>query len=136
MTTWWRLPDNERQAVNAIIHGLVARPEFGVLDLILFGSKARGDDTIDSDIDIAVVVAQETNPIRDAIWRLGARVSLEYDVLFNLFVIDQERWQFMREKGFPLARNIEREGIRLEMDTEAATHLASGAHLATAPHLA
>jgi len=36
----------------------------------------------------------------------------------------------MREKGFPLARNIEREGIRLEMDTEAATHLASAPHLA------
>lgn len=129
MNTWRRFSGKEQQAVNALVHGLSARPEFAVIDLILFGSKSRGDDTIDSDIDIAVVVAHEAGPIRDAIWRLGARLSLEYDVLFNLFVIGQERWQLMKEAGFPLARNIEREGIRLVLDTEAATHLPSPARL-------
>jgi predicted nucleotidyltransferase len=135
MNAWRPLPGNEQQAMNALIHGLCARPEFGVIDLILFGSKSRGDDTIESDIDIAVVVAHETGPIRDAIWRLGSRLSLEYDVLFNPFVIGQERWQFMREKGFPLARNIEREGIRLEMGAESAAHLLQP-QVASASHLA
>lgn len=120
MNALWRLPGNEQQAVNALIHGLCARPDFGVIDLILFGSKSRGDDTFDSDIDIAVLVAQETRPVRDAIWNLGARVSLEYDVLFNLYVIGQERWQFMKEMGYPLVQNIEREGIRLALEREPA----------------
>ncbi len=113
MNVLWRLPGKERQAVDALIHGLDARPELGVIDLILFGSRSRGDATIDSDIDIAVLVGQETGPIRDAIWTLGARASLEHNVLFNLYVIGQERWQFMKEMGYPLVQNIEREGIRL-----------------------
>ncbi len=130
MTTASLLLTPVNLALDALVWRLLAAFGSEILDLILFGSMARGDATPDSDIDVLVLVRQESWPLEDGILRLGARVSLEYDVLFNLFVIDQERWQFMREKGFPLARNIEREGIRLEMDRGGATHLASAPHLA------
>lgn len=113
MNALWQLPIAERRAVDALRSKLCGQRELGVIDLILFGSQARGDATEDSDLDIAVLVEQETGPVRDAIWTLGSRLSLDYDVLFNLYVIGQERWQFMKENGYPLAQNIEREGIAL-----------------------
>ncbi len=135
MNDWSRLAANDQEAVDVLIQRLAARPDLGVTDLYLFGSKSRGDATLDSDIDIAVLVDDETGPVRDTIWTLGARVSLEYDVLFNLYVIGRERWQAMKAMDYPLARNIEREGIRLAPESEGAPHAgmrspADAAHLA------
>jgi hypothetical protein len=45
--------------------------------------------------------------------RRGARLSLEYDVLFNLYVISQARWQRMRQIRYPLYRSVLRDGISL-----------------------
>jgi predicted nucleotidyltransferase len=84
-----------------------------ILTVILFGSKARGDDTSGSDIDVLVVVADEDWTVKYEIRTLGARVSLNYDVLFNLYVIEQERWLWMREINHPLHRRIRNEGVEL-----------------------
>ena len=101
------------QSLAALVLRLQAAFGADILDLRVFGSTARGEARRDSDIDVFVLVREETWPIEDKILRLGARVSLDYDVLFNLYVIGQERWQFMKENGYPLAQNIEREGIAL-----------------------
>jgi predicted nucleotidyltransferase len=101
----------EQRAVQAFLQRL--RDDFGqiVQQTMLFGSKARGDSSPDSDIDILIIVDNESWSLRDAISAIAARSSLEYGVLIVPRVIGRERWQRMAQERFSLYKNVTREGI-------------------------
>jgi len=113
------LKAKEHQAVGTFLDRLRERFPGQILQTILFGSKARGDSRSWSDIDILIIVREESWPLRGEISTLAADVSLEYDVLIGPRVIGQERWERMKQRRFGLYRNIVSEGIPL---TSAATH--------------
>jgi hypothetical protein len=92
---------------------LWSEPSLHVQRVILFGSKARHDDTFESDIDLLVIVADGSWPVKDQILTIGSRSSLEYDVLFNLVVVSWTRWAWMEQIRHPLCRAIVAEGIDL-----------------------
>ena len=87
------LTREERQAVEAFVTALHQQYPDRIKDVILFGSKARGDSHPDSDIDILILVDDDDWRFSHAISRLAARVSLDYDVLLGPRVIRQARWQ-------------------------------------------
>ncbi|MFH1177369.1 MAG: nucleotidyltransferase domain-containing protein [Acidobacteriota bacterium] len=83
-----------------------------LIQLVLFGSRARGDDEPGSDIDVLVVLCGTVSPARE-IERTGgiiAELSLAHDEVISLVFTADDR--FARRTG-PLLRNIEREGIAL-----------------------
>jgi predicted nucleotidyltransferase len=108
-----RLEPGERRAVSEFLDLLYQHHARRVMETALFGSKARGDSTPGSDIDILVIVDQEDWRLSHAISDLAADVSLEHDVLIAPRVIGQERWERMTELGFGLYKNIAAEGIPL-----------------------
>jgi predicted nucleotidyltransferase len=107
------LPRKERQAIQVFVQRLHEHFPNDVLQVALFGSKARGDSGPWSDIDILITVRQESWSLRGDISTLAARVSLEYDVLIGPRVIGLERWERMGREGFSLYQNIAAEGIPL-----------------------
>jgi hypothetical protein len=109
------LDERERDAVGAFIDRLNERFPGEVLQVTLFGSKARGDSGPWSDIDILITVKEESWSLRGDISTVAADVSLEYDVLIGPRVIGQERWERMKQDGFSLYRNITAEGIPLAL---------------------
>jgi predicted nucleotidyltransferase len=108
-----RLSEEERQAIQVFVHRLHESFPGEILQATLFGSKARGDSGPWSDIDILVIVREESWPLRGEISTLAARVSLEYDVLIGPRVIGLERWEGMERDGFSLYRNITAERVPL-----------------------
>jgi predicted nucleotidyltransferase len=107
------LAPNELQAVERFVGQLFESYPDRVRRTILFGSKARGDSSIWSDIDILVIVDDEEWQFKHAISSLGADISLEFDVLIGPRVISEERWERMGREDFGLYRNIAAEGIPL-----------------------
>ncbi len=107
------LRSKERQAIRAFLDSLQQHHSDRVLQTILFGSKARGDGTSWSDIDILVVVDHDDWRLSHAISTLAADASLEFNVLISPRVVGKERWERMRERRFGLYRNIAAEGIPL-----------------------
>ena len=107
------LAPRERQAVETFVNTLLQQHPERVLETVLFGSKARGDSTPDSDIDILVIVNKDDWQFSHLISTIAARVSLEYDVLIGPRVIGRERWESMKRRHFSLYRNITAEGIPL-----------------------
>jgi predicted nucleotidyltransferase len=87
------LTREERQAVDAFIKALHQQYPDRVQDVILFGSKARGDSHPDSDIDILILVDDDDWRFSHAVSRLAAHISLNYDVLLGPRVIRQARWE-------------------------------------------
>ena len=104
----------EQRAIDAYLDRLHERFPGEILQVILFGSKARGDSDRWSDIDILTIVREESWPLREEINTLAAQVSLEYDVLLGPRVIGQERWERMERDRFSLYQNVITEGIPLE----------------------
>ncbi len=76
--------------------------------VVLFGSKARGDDTPESDYDCLAVCDEITHELRDAIDELAGDLLFEHNAVFSIFPITEAAY---RHKVFdPLLMNIRREG--------------------------
>ena len=80
--------------------------------LVLFGSQARNEATINSDIDILVVLKGEVEPGIEIsrTSNLIADLSLTYDVVISCIFISE--FQFAMEQS-PLMLNVRQEGITL-----------------------
>jgi len=106
------LTEKERQAVKELIDELKKLYGDNLSRVILYGSKARGDATEDSDVDILVVLKNiqnfslERKKVKEISWRL----SYKYDLLLSIIIRSEQ--EYMR-KDTPLLMNIEKEGIVL-----------------------
>jgi predicted nucleotidyltransferase len=104
------LTAQERQAVDTFVKALYQQYPKRIRDVILYGSKARGDSHPDSDIDILILVDDDDWRFSHAISKLAARISLNYDVLLGPRVISQSRWP-----RSILYRTVSAEGISLSL---------------------
>ncbi len=80
--------------------------------LVLFGSHARGEAELGSDIDVMVVLKGKVRPGKE-ISRAGrsmAALSLKYDSVISCTFVSNER--FAKEQS-PLLINVRRDGITL-----------------------
>lgn len=84
-----------------------------LLALKLFGSKARGEDTAESDIDILVEVDQATRAVEDAVIDLAFEVNLARDVYISPRVIERAVFEDPVWAATPFIRSLQREGVPL-----------------------
>mgnify|MGYP000164960442 CR=1 FL=1 len=107
------LSKQERRSVEAFLERVRQAYPQRVRQIILFGSKARGDGHVGSDIDILLIVDEEDWRFRHALSDIAADVSLIYDVLIEPRVVGQARWDEMRRHRFALYENVQAEGVEL-----------------------
>ena len=79
----------------------------------LFGSKARGDFSSESDIDLLVVTKKNDWRLADEIRKIGYELDAEIDYKFSIIVIPEERFSFMKENRYSFAENVLNEGAVL-----------------------
>ena len=108
-----RLQENERLALAEYVGRLKAAASRRVQNIVLFGSKARGDAEPDSDLDVLVIVECYGNQIDRLVTRTASRVSLEYDALINTHIVTAARWAEMRQWAATLWREVQRDGVPL-----------------------
>ncbi|RJS73089.1 nucleotidyltransferase domain-containing protein [Methanophagales archaeon] len=87
------------------------KDKFEDAEVVLFGSKARGEGDVYSDIDILVLLDRKVdNSVEEEIFDIGFEVELKYDVVFGVVVYTKRFWDSVG-KLLPLHENIEREGV-------------------------
>ena len=83
-----------------------------LVEVILYGSCARGDYTEDSDIDIALITKSgrmEAKEYTEALASIATTLAMKYFVVVNFVCLPYE--EFMEKKTwYAYFRNIEREG--------------------------
>lgn len=84
-----------------------------VTSIILYGSVARGIETEDSDIDIALIVNKELDHITEELLsEFVVDMNLKHDRVFSVIDIENDVIREL-EDIVPFYRNIMREGIVL-----------------------
>ena len=98
------------RALDALRRGLDAIYGSRLSEVVIFGSCARGTADADSDVDVLVVLKDETNPAAEVrrTGQLVADISLEQDCVISCLFMKEE--DFRHRQG-PLLRNIRREGV-------------------------
>jgi len=116
------LTPKEREALQAYIDALLKALPDQIVRIILYGSKARGEGTPESDIDLMVVIRNGEEQRPDGFWTslrsdprwktaiyLADDIFLDYDVCISPFFIGEQRFK----RGSLLVRSVQREGIEL-----------------------
>jgi len=89
------------------------RQQFPVERVVLFGSKARGEDDAESDIDLLVLTRHPlTWQERDKITSILFGLELELDVVISTVIVSAEEWDHGLYQVLPIREEIERDGVR------------------------
>jgi predicted nucleotidyltransferase len=87
------------------------RERFPTAQVWAFGSRARGDATRESDLDICVVVEDLKHEDRQIIRHVGWEVGFKHDTIICTVIYGKDAFKQGPCSESPLGRNILREGI-------------------------
>jgi len=83
-------------------------------DVILYGSRARGDAEPESDYDLLIVTDGESSLEREDFFRRSLfPIELESEVVITVTLIDRTAWNSALYDAMPFYRNVRRDGVLL-----------------------
>jgi predicted nucleotidyltransferase len=83
-----------------------------VLDLRVFGSRARGDAAPDSDLDVFIELEACSPELRRRISEIAWEVGFEMDRVISTVVTTRSELERGAMGANPLVLNVRREGVR------------------------
>jgi predicted nucleotidyltransferase len=103
----------EKEMMLELVDGLLAIMESLLVRIVLYGSAARGMQTEESDIDIALLIhGSLDDELEDKLSEFIVDMNLKYDKVFSVIDINYEQFKKW-EKVLPFYQNVNREGIVL-----------------------
>jgi len=101
----------ELQSLNDLKHSL--NLDFQLIDLRLYGSKARGTADADSDIDVMIELEELPPTIYEKVFDLLYDINLRYGVFISAVLFGRKELEDGPMSASPLFKAIERDGVRL-----------------------
>lgn len=103
----------EQSTLKELVEGILTIMENRLACIILYGSVARGTNTEESDVDIALLMHGELDEnAEDRLSDFIVDMNLKYDKVFSVIDIDYNnfcKW----EDAIPFYSNVKQEGIVL-----------------------
>lgn len=103
------LTRDESTALSELKEALVR--DFPLVELRLFGSKARGDSDPESDIDVLVVLEDMSWDIEKAVSRLCFNINIEHGVLLVPVLYSRADYESELTRVTPFYQNVRTEGV-------------------------
>ena len=104
------LAENDRLAIERA--AAILREQFDVEQVILFGSKARGDDRSDSDIDLLVLTrGTVSNTKEDEITDALFDLQLQLGVVISTLIVPAAEWDGGLYQVLPVKHAVDQEGV-------------------------
>lgn len=104
--------ENYAEVFEKLIPGLLNIFHDSVSSIILYGSVARGTQTSESDVDIAVIVNGYTKTMHDTMTDFVVDLELKYNKVLSVLLIDYDKFKGW-ENVMPFYKNVKKEGIQL-----------------------
>lgn len=104
------LAERDLRAVKAAVGMLTTR--FPVEEVIVYGSKVRGDSDEDSDIDLLLITSRAIQwRERKAIIEALFDVEMAHDAIISILIATREEWSGDIFTAFPIYQEIMRDGV-------------------------
>lgn len=84
-----------------------------VNQVILFGSRARGDAEPDSDMDVLVIIENKTDEIEDFVSDCAWEAGFYHGIVVSPVVYSRDEWENGPEHFSPFVQNVLAEGVHL-----------------------
>ena len=106
------MDDKDRELLDRLKSLLEKRVKLH--QLILFGSRARGDAELDSDMDVLVVLDEPRTPeVRDAVSDCAWEAGFDAGVVVLPIVVSLDDWKNGPERWSLLAMAVREEGVTI-----------------------
>lgn len=103
----------DKSILSELVNGIISLLEHQVVQIVLYGSVARGTNTEESDVDVALFLKENLNAaVEDRLSDFIVDMNLKYDKVFSVIDInfaDYQKW----ENVIPFYKNVNEEGIVL-----------------------
>ncbi len=107
--------EKDRQIVLELKQRLPAEVRSRLAQLILYGSRARGEGGQDSDLDLIALVDEKTPELEAQMEEVAYRIMWDHDFnpIISLKIFSESRFRDAAAKGFSFYRNVVKEGVAL-----------------------
>jgi len=103
----------ERAWLDAYRQELADRFPGLINEILIFGSKARGDAGPDSDLDVLVIVREGDRNTKREVRHIGHRLAVATDVVPSIMVYSQEEWSRRERGGSPFYHAVTRDRVHV-----------------------
>ena len=106
-----KLTENEEKALKELREELFAK--YPIIDIRLYGSKARGEGREDSDLDVMIEIPNYDRGMVAEIDDIIYRINLEHDVFISALVFGKDELEEGPMSEAPIYKVIRKEGVPL-----------------------
>jgi predicted nucleotidyltransferase len=103
----------ERRALEHFKAALQSLLVENLLFVRLFGSRARGEGTVESDLDVLLVLRNKDRALCRRIVAEALEIDLAYGVNLSPTILSVAEYQRNKDIQTPFYRNVEQEGLSL-----------------------
>jgi predicted nucleotidyltransferase len=105
------LNEEEKKWLNSYRENLYDRFPDLVENILLYGSKARGDSRRDSDLDLLILIREGDRKLKKQVASIGIRPSIGTNVVPSIFVFTIKEWERLKLRKSVFCDRIQEEGI-------------------------
>jgi uncharacterized protein len=84
-----------------------------VVEMRVFGSRARGDNESDSDMDVFIEIERYTREIEEIVRDIAWETSLEYFIHVSPLIFSRDEIENSPMRSSPILGNVREEGVLL-----------------------
>lgn len=84
-----------------------------VQEILIYGSKARGQAHAESDLDLLLVVKNGSGKLKRELRWIGYRLAATPDVFPSILAYTEEEWESRRRSGSSFRKAVERDAVRV-----------------------
>lgn len=107
------LTQDEQAWLDAYREALDKKHPGAVQEMLIYGSKARGQAHAESDVDVLLIVKNEAGAHKRELRRVGYLLAATVDVLPSILAYTQEEWESRKRSGSTFRQAVERDAVRV-----------------------
>lgn len=100
---------NERKALKELQENL--QTNYGLVDFKIYGSKSRGTDQPESDLDIMIILEDLSAEVESEIDDIIFEINLKYDCLITSLYFSRSEIEYGALSESPIYKKIKQEGV-------------------------
>jgi predicted nucleotidyltransferase len=108
-----QLTSEEQAWLDAYRKALNEKHPGTVQEMLIYGSKARGQAHTESDVDVILIVKNDAKALKRDLRRIGYLLAAKTEVLPSILAYSQDEWENRRRSGSSFRKAVERDAVRL-----------------------